>query len=119
MKHLLRLLDNLIIQILWSCHVLYNSWLAKGDRKLSTSLETPEHYDMEYKRHFIHLFTTTTGEGRPLCYMDVYEMTSPADEERFRRFFSSGIPNNTYLKYHRANTMGAKRNLLWSDLMWI
>nr|CAI5829374.1 unnamed protein product [Callosobruchus analis] len=107
MKQLLRLLDNLIIRILWSCH------------EAQHQPRDTEHYDMEYKRHFIHLFTTTTGEGRPLCYMDVYEMTSPADEERFRRFFSGGIPNSTYLKYHRTNKTEVRRNLLWSDLLWL
>ncbi|CAH2003567.1 unnamed protein product [Acanthoscelides obtectus] len=116
MRQFLRLIDNLIIQFLWTCHVLYNSWVTKGDMKLSPSREKPERYDIEHKRHFVHLFTTTTDEGRPLCYMDMYEMTSPADEERFREFFSGGVPNSTYFKYHRASS---RPNLLCSDLLWM
>ncbi|KAJ8966259.1 hypothetical protein NQ317_000533 [Molorchus minor] len=45
-------------------------------------------------------------DGKPMCYMDVYEVQSPADEERLRRAASMGIPNKTYLKYHQNKKKG-------------
>ncbi|KAJ8944339.1 hypothetical protein NQ318_016146 [Aromia moschata] len=61
------------------------------------------------KRHFIHLYTTTClKSGRPVCYMDVYEIFSPLDEQRLRQATSKGIPNKTYLRYHQNHSMKEK-----------
>lgn len=57
--------------------------------------------DHSEKRHFIHLYTTTSPTGRDECYMDVYEMFTPLDEQLLRNVCSKGVPNKTYWKYRR------------------
>ncbi|KAJ8911414.1 hypothetical protein NQ315_005947 [Exocentrus adspersus] len=106
MKLLLQVVDYVVFHLLWFCHVIYNridAVIRGSDNKKDEAVQIRSENNGNGKRHFIHLYTTSGNNGRPICYMDVYEIFSPMDEKKLRYAASKGILNKTYMKYNHGN----------------
>ncbi|XP_050515600.1 uncharacterized protein LOC126890579 [Diabrotica virgifera virgifera] len=100
MKFLVKVMDLIILQFLWIGYVIYRS--VCPEKKLYHSIQDDRSLSQDEtknKRHFIHLYTTTSMNGKPVCYMDVYQIYSASDEEHLRSVCSKGVPNKTYYRH--------------------
>ncbi|XP_018563551.1 uncharacterized protein LOC108905236 [Anoplophora glabripennis] len=118
MNFLLRVMDVLIFNLLWMCYVVYNriiSIVKRGDDIKEESTNPQSNSEENCKRHFIHLYTTSGSKGRPVCYMDVYEMFSPMDEKKLRHAASRGFPNKTYFRYNQGKLSKNNNSQGWME----
>ncbi|XP_057669412.1 uncharacterized protein LOC130901818 [Diorhabda carinulata] len=114
MNFLVKVMDGIILQILWIGYVIYKSLCPEKKIERSTCLPQGDGKD---KRHFIHLYTTTSTNGKPVCYMDVYKIYSASEEEHLRSVCSKGVPNKTYFK-HKQRLLANDKSCIpeeWKD----
>ncbi|CAH1105323.1 unnamed protein product [Psylliodes chrysocephalus] len=97
-----KVMDSIILQILWIGYIIYESLRPEKDIERSDTPYESQNLSQDNsknKRHFIHLYTTTSTSGKPVCYMDVYQMNSKSEELKLRSVCSKGVPNQTYFKH--------------------
>ncbi|CAG9855884.1 unnamed protein product [Phyllotreta striolata] len=106
MSFLVKIMDSILLQILWIGYIIFKILRPEkeiekldDDNEEKYEIASPLRSEAQGKRHFIHLYTTTSSNGKPVCYMDVYRMNSKSEEQKLRNVCSKGVPNQTYFRH--------------------
>ncbi|KAF7271944.1 hypothetical protein GWI33_015242 [Rhynchophorus ferrugineus] len=90
MKNQISIFDLIVLQFLWVCQSICESFLSIFNWKLSieapTRVQTPKEF--KGKRHFIRLFTREPSEigEKPICYIQVTEIDGEEHRNRHHQF---------------------------------
>ncbi|KAG5880932.1 hypothetical protein JTB14_022308 [Gonioctena quinquepunctata] len=104
MEVLVKVMDGIILQFLWICHLIYNVFgsVTKSHGKIKAADQDNNLHGRNHneRRHFIHLYSHPSNTGKPTCYMDVYPLSSSSEEEKLRSVSSKRAPNKTFLRHN-------------------
>ncbi|CAH0546473.1 unnamed protein product [Brassicogethes aeneus] len=87
-------LSLIILQVLWKCQMIYESYILRinrNDNTLESTHNTLTLREPSTKRHIIHLSTEERINARPVCFMQVLEVISPFEEEMLRCACAKGV----------------------------